>query len=90
MIEMNSVARTPSLRTPSNMYVINLAVSDLTFSLVNGFPLMTVACFNKGWIWGDTGRVYVGSDRIKLMFAVVLALPRTAMLVLGFGLNITR
>jgi len=38
------------------MYVINLAVSDLAFSLINGFPLMTVACFNKRWFWGDTGR----------------------------------
>jgi len=38
------------------MYVINLAVSDLAFSLINGFPLMTVACFYKRWFWGDTGR----------------------------------
>jgi len=37
------------------MYVINLAASDLAFSLINGFPLMTVACFNKRWFWGDTG-----------------------------------
>jgi len=43
------------------MYVISLAASDLTFSLINGFPLMTVACFNKGWFWGDTGRFNIDS-----------------------------
>jgi hypothetical protein len=37
------------------MFIINLAASDLTFSLVCGFPLTTVACFNRRWMWGDTG-----------------------------------
>nr|KAG5709810.1 hypothetical protein BaRGS_032634 [Batillaria attramentaria] len=43
---------TKSLRTPSNMFVVNLALSDLTFSAVNGFPLLTISAFNKRWIFG--------------------------------------
>lgn len=47
--------RTPSLRTPSNYFVINLAFSDAAFSLINGFPLMSIACFQRGWMWGQIG-----------------------------------
>lgn len=43
---------TRSLRTPSNVFVINLAISDLGFSMVNGFPLMTISCFHRVWIFG--------------------------------------
>ncbi|XP_076442275.1 rhodopsin-like [Babylonia areolata] len=43
---------TKTLRSPSNMYVVNLAISDLTFSAVNGFPLLTISAFNKRWIFG--------------------------------------
>ncbi|CAH8871129.1 unnamed protein product [Trichobilharzia szidati] len=43
-----------SLRTPSNMLVINLAISDFGFSAVNGFPLKTISAFNKFWPWGKT------------------------------------
>nr|QKY89066.1 Rhabdomeric opsin [Chaetopleura apiculata] len=45
-------SRTKSLRTPANMFVVNLAISDLTFSAVNGFPLYTISAFNKKWIFG--------------------------------------
>nr|CAH8870834.1 unnamed protein product [Trichobilharzia regenti] len=41
-----------SLRTPSNMLVVNLAISDFGFSAVNGFPLKTISAFNKFWPWG--------------------------------------
>nr|P31356.2 RecName: Full=Rhodopsin [Todarodes pacificus]2Z73_A Chain A, Rhodopsin [unidentified]2Z73_B Chain B, Rhodopsin [unidentified]3AYM_A Chain A, Rhodopsin [Todarodes pacificus]3AYM_B Chain B, Rhodopsin [Todarodes pacificus]3AYN_A Chain A, Rhodopsin [Todarodes pacificus]3AYN_B Chain B, Rhodopsin [Todarodes pacificus]CAA49906.1 rhodopsin [Todarodes pacificus]prf//1907156A rhodopsin [Todarodes pacificus] len=44
--------KTKSLQTPANMFIINLAFSDFTFSLVNGFPLMTISCFLKKWIFG--------------------------------------
>ncbi|KAK7111806.1 rhodopsin-like [Littorina saxatilis] len=43
---------TKNLRTPSNMFVVNLALSDLTFSAVNGFPLLTISAFNRRWIFG--------------------------------------
>ncbi|VDP97440.1 unnamed protein product [Trichobilharzia regenti] len=45
-----------SLRTPSNMLVVNLAISDFGFSAVNGFPLKTISAFNKFWPWGKFGR----------------------------------
>jgi len=43
---------TRGLRTPSNIFVINLAISDLGFSCINGFPLMTISCFHRVWIFG--------------------------------------
>lgn len=47
--------RTRNLKTPSNMLIINLALSDMVFSAVNGFPLLTISAFNKKWMWGDIG-----------------------------------
>nr|BAR90770.1 rhabdomeric opsin [Nautilus pompilius] len=47
-------SRTKSLRTPANMFIINLALSDLTFSAVNGFPLLSISSFQKKWIFGQT------------------------------------
>ena len=49
--------RTKNLKTPSNMFIVNLALSDMIFSLVMGFPLLTISAFNKKWIWGDTGKL---------------------------------
>ncbi|XP_059167105.1 rhodopsin-like [Physella acuta] len=43
---------TKSLRTPSNMFVVNLSMSDFIFSVIQGFPLMTISCFSKRWIFG--------------------------------------
>jgi hypothetical protein len=37
------------------MFIINLALSDLIFSAVNGFPLLTISAFYRKWMWGDTG-----------------------------------
>ncbi|ESO83966.1 hypothetical protein LOTGIDRAFT_108602, partial [Lottia gigantea] len=45
-------SRTKSLRTASNMFVVNLALSDLTFSAVNGFPLFSLSSFSHKWIFG--------------------------------------
>ncbi|CAL8090019.1 unnamed protein product [Calicophoron daubneyi] len=45
----------PVLRTPTNLLILNLAVSDLIFSAVNGFPLKTLAAFNQRWPWGRQG-----------------------------------
>jgi len=51
--------KTKSLQTPANMFIINLAFSDFTFSLVNGFPLMTISCFIKKWVFGNAAcKVY--------------------------------
>nr|QKY89064.1 Rhabdomeric opsin [Chiton tuberculatus] len=45
-------SRTKGLRTPANMFVVNLAISDLTFSAINGFPLLSFSAFYKKWIFG--------------------------------------
>ncbi|XP_033748809.1 LOW QUALITY PROTEIN: rhodopsin, GQ-coupled-like [Pecten maximus] len=42
-----------SLRSPSNLLVINLAVSDLIFSAFNGFPLLTISSFHQKWMFGS-------------------------------------
>ncbi|XP_033747548.1 rhodopsin, GQ-coupled-like [Pecten maximus] len=40
------------LKTPSNMLIVNLALSDLTFSAINGFPLKSISAFSKKWVFG--------------------------------------
>lgn len=42
------------------MLVINLALSDLIFSAVNGFPLLTISAFNRKWMWGNSACVFYG------------------------------
>ncbi|KAA3678398.1 r-opsin [Paragonimus westermani] len=44
------------LRTPANILIINLAISDFSFSLIVGFPLKTISAFNQRWAWGVLGR----------------------------------
>ncbi|KAL8569629.1 hypothetical protein ACOMHN_057196 [Nucella lapillus] len=51
---------TKSLRTPSNMFVVNLALSDMTFSAVNGFPLLTLSAFNRRWFFGKVACEFYG------------------------------
>ncbi|KAA0185798.1 rhodopsin [Fasciolopsis buskii] len=43
------------LRSPSNVLIINLAISDLSFAAINGFPLKTMSAFNQQWTWGKKG-----------------------------------
>ncbi|XP_058813193.1 rhodopsin-like [Topomyia yanbarensis] len=40
-----------SLRTPSNLFVVNLAVSDFTMMLTNSFP-MVYNCWYETWVLG--------------------------------------
>lgn len=44
------------------MFIVNLALSDMIFSLVMGFPLLTISAFNKKWIWGNTGKRFCHSS----------------------------
>ncbi|VDP70127.1 unnamed protein product [Echinostoma caproni] len=41
-----------SLRSPANLLIINLSLSDCLFSATVGFPLKTIAAFNQRWTWG--------------------------------------
>lgn len=42
------------LRTPNNMLIVNLAVSDMLFCAMNGFPILTINSIYKIWTWGET------------------------------------
>ncbi|GFS12641.1 rhodopsin [Elysia marginata] len=52
LLVMYIFGTTKSLRTPSNMFVVNLSMSDFIFSIIMGFPLMTISSFNRKWIFG--------------------------------------
>ncbi|GFO38433.1 rhodopsin [Plakobranchus ocellatus] len=34
------------------MFIVNLSMSDFIFSIIMGFPLMTISSFNRKWIFG--------------------------------------
>ncbi|BHF69293.1 Melanopsin [Sparganum proliferum] len=44
------------LRTPPNIFIISLAISDMAFSLIMGFPLKTISSFIGYWNWGKLER----------------------------------
>nr|QWV42613.1 long wavelength sensitive opsin 5 [Nitops pallipennis] len=44
-------ASTKSLKTPSNLLVVNLAFSDFCQSVTQSFP-MVVNCYYETWVWG--------------------------------------
>ncbi|XP_050161498.1 melanopsin [Myiozetetes cayanensis] len=46
--------RTRSLRTPSNMLIINLAISDLLMSITQS-PVFFINSLHKRWIFGEKG-----------------------------------
>uniref|UniRef100_A0A8D0H1X7 Opsin 4 n=1 Tax=Sphenodon punctatus TaxID=8508 RepID=A0A8D0H1X7_SPHPU len=46
--------RSKSLRTPANMFIINLAVSDFLMSITQS-PVFFTSSFHKRWIFGEKG-----------------------------------
>ena len=42
-----------SLRTPSNLFILNLAVSDLILIMTNGIPIAISPFFGNYWSWGS-------------------------------------
>ena len=44
--------KTNTLRTPSNMFVVNLAVSDLVMMTTQGPPVMINGFMQRYWMWG--------------------------------------
>ncbi|CAH8587105.1 unnamed protein product [Schistosoma turkestanicum] len=75
-----------ALRTPSNILVVNLAISDFGFSAVNGFPLKTIAAFNNFWPWGKIAAVAL--DRYLVIAtpfeSVFQTTPRRTLLLMLF------
>ena len=46
--------RSPSLRSPSNMFVANLAIADFGLNIF-AFPLLVISSFNTEWVFGKLG-----------------------------------
>jgi len=44
-----------SLRTPSNMFVVNLALSDFCMMLTQAWPVIINAFTQRYWMWGKLG-----------------------------------
>ena len=47
-----------SLRTPSNLFVVNLAFSDLCMMTTMGLPVVINAFTQRYWMWGAFGKNY--------------------------------
>lgn len=47
--------KTKSLRTPSNMFVVNLALSDLCMMTTHGIPVAINTFTQSSWMWGVLG-----------------------------------
>ncbi|XP_069046908.1 melanopsin-like [Lepisosteus oculatus] len=47
-------SRSKSLRTPSNMFIINLAVSDFLMSITQA-PVFFITSLHKRWVFGEKG-----------------------------------
>ena len=84
-----------SLRTPTNMFVINLALSDLIMMTTMG-PIVTVNVFmQRYWAWGAFGcRLYgfIGAvcGVVSILSMVVIGYDRYNVIVKGFnGVKIT-
>ena len=45
-----------SLRTPSNLFVVNLAFSDLCMMTTMGLPVVINAFTQRYWMWGAFGK----------------------------------
>ena len=45
-------SQTGSLRTPGNMFVVNLAVSDLIMMTTMGLPVVVNGFTQRYWMWG--------------------------------------
>jgi len=86
---------TPKLRTPTNIFIVNLAFSDLCMMTTQGFPVVINAFASDFWMWGATlCRVYACIGGIfgvaSIMTMVVIGYDRYNVIVKGFkGTKIT-
>ena len=49
------VFKVKNLRTPSNMFVVNLAFSDLCMMTTMGLPVVINSFTQRYWMWGAFG-----------------------------------
>jgi len=87
--------KTKSLRSPTNMFVVNLAVSDLIMMTTQGLPVTINAFSQRYWMWGNTGCAVYGAvgatcGTCSIMTMVVIGYDRYNVIVKGFsGTKIT-
>eukprot|EP00090_Calanus_glacialis_P025627 TRINITY_DN4013_c0_g1_i1.p1 TRINITY_DN4013_c0_g1~~TRINITY_DN4013_c0_g1_i1.p1 ORF type:complete len:376 (-),score=62.87 TRINITY_DN4013_c0_g1_i1:194-1321(-) len=87
--------KTKSLRTPTNMFVVNLALSDLIMMLTMGLPVVINAYTQRYWMWGALGCEIYGAvgaicGTCSIMTMVVIGYDRYNVIVKGFsGTKIT-
>ncbi|XP_045882086.1 melanopsin isoform X1 [Meles meles] len=53
-LQLPTLCRTRGLRTPSNMFIINLAVSDFFMSFTQA-PVFFISSLHKRWFFGEAG-----------------------------------
>jgi len=82
--------KTKSLRTPTNMFVVNLALSDLIMMTTMGLPVVINAYTQRYWMWGALGcDLYACIGAIcgtcSIMTMVVIGYDRYNVIVKGFS-----
>ena len=55
------VCRSRSLRTPANMFIINLAITDLLMCVTQS-PIFFTTSMHKRWIFGEKGKTIYCED----------------------------
>ncbi|XP_023334314.1 compound eye opsin BCRH2 [Eurytemora carolleeae] len=87
--------KTKSLRTPTNMFIVNLAVSDLCMMTTQGPPVTFNAFVQRYWMFGEIGcKVYALTGgvfgTISILSMVVIGYDRYNVICKGFsGVKIT-
>jgi len=82
--------KTKSLRTPTNMFVVNLALSDLIMMLTMGLPVVINAYTQRYWMWGNLGCELYGfigavCGTCSILTMVVIGYDRYNVIVKGFS-----
>lgn len=88
-------AGTKRLRTPSNLFIVNLAFSDLCMYTTQAFPLFINTLYSSTWMYGAMGcRIYgcIGGifGTVSICSMLVIGYDRYNVIVKGFnGTKIT-
>jgi len=87
--------KTKSLRSPSNMFVVNLAFSDLVMMTTMGWPVIVNAWTQRYWMFGKFACEMYGflgalTGTVSILTMVVIGYDRYNVIVKGFsGTKIT-
>jgi len=87
---------TKRLRTPSNLFIVNLAFSDLLMYTTQAFPVFINTLYSSIWMYGELGcRVYafVGAmfGTVSICTMLIIGYDRYNVIVKGFnGTKITQ